>query len=116
MNKKIKVIELFNRINENKNIPEKIKYHDIEYKYDEDMQEYYACKEGRTTYFYKWAWLDTEVEILEDEKIDIQDIEELQIFSDSTVYNYNDVDRNRKVINDLVKAVKQLDKKINKED
>ena len=58
-----------------------------------------------------------DIEILEDEEeIDIQNIEELQTFSDSTVYDYNDIDRNRKVLNDLVKAVKQLDKKINKED
>lgn len=114
MNKKIKVIELFNRINENKNIPEKIKYHDIEYKYDEDMQEYYACKESRTTYFFynviehKWAWLDTEIEILEDEdeeKIDIQAIEDLGISSNNIPEK----------ISELIRAVKQLDKKINKE-
>lgn len=57
-----------------------------------------------------------DIEILEDEEeIDIQNIEELQTFSDSTVYDYNDIDRNRKVLNMLVKAVKKLDKKINKE-
>ena len=55
-------------------------------------------------------------DIEDEEEIDIQNIEELQTFSDSTVYDYNDIDRNRKVLNDLVKAVKQLDKKINKED
>lgn len=52
-----------------------------------------------------------DIEILEDkEEIDIQNIEELQTFSDSTVYDYNDIDRNRKVLNMLVKAVKKLDK------
>ena len=132
MNKKIKVIKLFNIINENKNIPKKIKYNDIEYTYDENMQEYYACKEGRTSYFFynvvqhKWAWLGTEVEILEDEEeIDIQELEDVNLFDNGQNFNdmpiiiksYDDNFTNiNNTINKLVQAVKQLDKKINKED
>ncbi len=115
MNKKIKVIELINRIHENKDVPKIIKYEDEKYQYKEDVQDY---KKVSNYYIYLFEtiikeekWLDVKVEILEDEEeIDIQNIEELQTFSDSTVYDYNDIDRNRKVLNMLVKAVKQLDK------
>lgn len=123
MNKKIKVIELFNIIAKGIDIPTKVEYRQKIYKFDSDIMDYVPQDEELRLSLliagydnFKGA-LNGEVEILEDEEeIDIQDIEELQIFSDSTVYDYNDVDRNRKVINDLVKAVKQLDKKINKED
>lgn len=117
MNKKIKVIELINKIYDDDNIPKKLKYQNIVYKYDTVIHEYTATKEHSILYLIsnclntRADWLDVEVEILEDEEeIDIQNIEELQTYSDSTVYNYNDIDRNRKVLNMLVKAVKKLDK------
>lgn len=129
MNKKIKVIELFKRINENKNIPKKIKYIDIEYTYDENMQEYYACKEGRTSYFFynvvqhKWAWLGTEVEILEDEEeIGISKLEKEKVLEENPAefrYDlryYYDKEKMGDKINEIIKKVNELDKKINKED
>lgn len=122
MNKKIKVIELLNRMNENENIPKKIKYNDIEYTYDENMQEYCACNEGRTIYFFynvvehKWAWLDTEVEILEDEeKIDIEKLD----LSAEAIYDQDSktiATENRFAINKIIDKLCKLDKKINKED
>lgn len=121
MNKKIKVIELLNIVASGKDIPKKIKVYLR--KDGEQMPDYYIFNdygyyENSKEESFVEDWLNNtmklneEVEILEDEEeIDIQNIEELQTFSDSTVYDYNDIDRNRKVINDLVKAVKQLDKK-----
>lgn len=120
MNKKIKVIELINKVYANLDVPEKVKYKDKKYKYNK-VTEDYESEDGEWLFpkmiksFGRWT--EKEVEILEDEEeINIEEIEELQIFGDSTVYDYNDIDRNRKVINELVKAVKQLNKEINKED
>lgn len=120
MNKKIKVIELLNIVASGKDIPKKIKVYLR--KDGEQIPDYYIfndhgfyenCKEE--SFVEDWLnntmKLNEEVEILEDEEeIDIQNIEELQTFSDSAVYDYNDIDRNRKVLNMLVKAVKKLDK------
>lgn len=110
MNKKIKVIELFNMI-ANGNIPKMIEYNCQRYQWYVD--EYRRLEDDRrlTDLWIIEQILNDEVEILEDEEeIDIQNIEELQTYSDSTVYDYNDIDRNRKVLNMLVKAVKKLDK------
>ena len=122
MNKKIKVIELLNRMNENENIPKKIKYNDIEYTYDENMQEYCACNEGRTIYFFynvvkhKWAWLGTEVEILEDEEeIDIKMFEQEWFEYYEGIISVVDVDLAVKM-NEIVDKLNKLDKKINKEE
>lgn len=57
-----------------------------------------------------------EVEIIEDEDINIQDIEELDKIMDyEDLSIYSIVDNNREKINDLIKAVKKLDKEINDE-
>ena len=137
MNKKIKVIELLNKIYENLDVPEKVKYDDKKYEYSIATQDYKSEDRGwlfqRIPTLYG-RWIEREVEILEDEEeIDIENIKELEIKSDglteyyeyenggatesgySRNYNLDDINK-RKIINQLIRAVKQLDKKINKED
>lgn len=117
MNKKIKVIELFDIIAKRIDIPAKVEYRQKIYEFDSEVMDYVSPDDSTCLSLIVigddnfGGSLNREVEILEDEEeIDIQNIEELQTFSDSTVYDYNDIDRNRKVLNMLVKAVKKLDK------
>ena len=111
MNKKIKVIDLINWIYQNMNVPQKIKYEDEVYIYEESTQDYYD-DEHHCYLFEKIVvsgekWLLNEVEILEDEEeIDIQAIEDLGISSNNIAEK----------ISELIRAVKQLDKKSNKEE
>ena len=141
MNKKIKVIELLNLLAENEiEKGTRIKYNGTIYIVDfPNLCGIYP--EGGTTraedsLFAKLdiCALDYYVEILEDEEeIDIQSIEETEIKNkDGAEYyeyynggytesgytkNYSLDDlQSKKIINQLIKAVKQLDKKIKKED
>ena len=58
-------------------------------------------------------WLNSEVEILDEEQeIDIQKIHELMMANSNNDYNEYSIGANRQIINNLVKAVKQLDNKI----
>lgn len=127
MNKKIKVIELLNRIHQNKDIPKKLKKNDYIFEYCEEEQDFYNEKHS-TFLFCDYAqshskWLDIEVEILEDEEeIDIKDLEDLplnykevsELSIDSTFIDFHN--NTRAEINKIIKYLKQLDKKINKED
>jgi len=120
MNKKIKVIELINKIYANLDVPKRLKKNDYIFEYCEEEQDFYDVK--KCTYLicgYAQShekWLDVEVEILEDEEeIDIQGIKEMEYLEDYEA-DKTDIRLNRDKINDLVKAVKQLEKKIDKED
>lgn len=48
-------------------------------------------------------------ELIEDE-VDIDNIEELDTYETVETYDWQDVDTNRETINELVQAVKQLNK------
>ena len=126
MNKKIKVIELLNIVAKGKDIPKKIK---VYFRKDgEQMPDYYIFNDHG---FYENSegesfvedWLNNtkklneEVGILEDEEeIDIEAIKEFPEFAIENAGLSRNERLMAKKINDLVKAVKQLDKKINKED
>ena len=142
MNKKIKVIELLNIVARGKDIPKKIKVYLR--KDGEQMPDYYIFNdygfyENSKEESFVEDWLNNtmklneEVEILEDEEeIDIQGIEEITYKSEpiklgttkrmcNNANDYMDaicisLDMCGMKINKLVEAVKQLDKKINKED
>lgn len=119
MNKTIKVIELLNKIANGEEIPNKIKYHDIVYTY-----KVLTIGKGYVNFEYEpcCSWfeneiadnkedLNQEVEIIEEpNEIDIQGIEELLTIED---YEFDKTDGrlNRDKINELVRAVKQLDRK-----
>ena len=51
-------------------------------------------------------------ELIEDNTIDIDNIEELDTYETVETYDWQDVDTNRMTINELVQAVKQLNKEI----
>lgn len=51
-------------------------------------------------------------ELIEDNTIDIDNIEELDTYKTVETYDWQDVDTNRMTINELVQAVKQLNKEI----
>lgn len=122
MNKKIKVIEILNKIYENLDVPKRVKLNTYTFEYCEEEQDFYD-KEHSTFLICDYAqshskWLEVEVEILEyEDEINIQDIDIIRDYrtSDDDLYNDN-FDDFKSTINDLVKAVKQLDKKINKEE
>ena len=121
MNKKIKVIELLNKIANNEKLPVKIMFNTVAWELMKDEKDYISTHtQERLLKDDNWILrhLNVEVEILEDEEeIDIQGIDIIRDYrtSDDDLYNDNFGDF-KSTINELVKAVKQLDKKINKED
>ena len=107
MNKTIKIIDLINKIANEEEVPENIKWRDKIWIYCKKEQDYI----NNNVYFFEGFnqirtkdFITDTVEIIEDEDINIQDIEELNELSDCE-------ERNLK-INDLIKAVKKLDKEI----
>ena len=61
-----------------------------------------------------YSWLDKDFEILseEDEEIDIDSIKNLAEFDEIADYDLKSVKANTNKINELIKAVKQLNNKI----
>lgn len=111
----MKIIDLLNKIASGEKAPQKIKYLDSVYELDER-----GCYSDDGDLFVAHIYIDlsnlnSEVELIEDE-IDIQDIEIIKEYrtSDNDLYNDNFEDF-RGTINDLVQAVKQLDKRTRKE-
>ena len=113
----MKVIDLFKKIENGENIPQKIKVYQEVFEWD-ILEHYYRRSNGDDllelcTIFNTGELLSMEVELIEDE-IDIDNIEELD--KNGTVINgkINDqrvIDIQNK-INELVQAVKQLNKEI----
>ena len=113
----MKVIDLLKKIENGENIPQKIKVYQEVFEWD-ILEHYYRRSNGDDllelcTIFNTGELLSMEVELIEDE-IDIDNIEELD--KNGTVINgkINDqrvIDIQNK-INELVQAVKQLNKEI----
>lgn len=124
MNKKIKIIELYERLAKQENMPGKIKYYN-------DI--YYLCIDALENVFYyetnkgfqlmininSVQALNREVEILEDEEI-----EEIKVDDNNYIVTDNGTNLKGRTIditfvnkiNEIIKKVNKLDKKINKED
>lgn len=121
MAKTIKVIDLLNKIANGEEVPEKIKYEDNIYTYFKKTEDYinYADEDewyGQTLLFAVMLnhkineILDAKVEIIEKQQdIDIQEIEEIEAPMNG---NAQIIDNRTYTINQLVQAVKQLDKNI----
>ena len=108
MNKKIKIIELLNKIANGEEMPKKIEYQGEIYEWDEEALKY-ADHTGYTLEIYtKKIDLHEEVEILED---NTEEIEELN--GSRFVLKPLDEEMINK-INELVKAVNQIRKEKNK--
>lgn len=83
MNKKIKIIDLVNRIESGEKVPEKIKYNQLEFKYDKGSGKYIRKNSSIITWFcierFTSDFLNKTVEILED---NTEEIEEKGNFED----------------------------------
>ena len=110
MNKKIKVIDLIDKKYHNLELPKHIRINKLEYFYNENRKTYDSEYGEQMSFDFTDNVLNMEVEILEDntEEIDIQDIEEIQFPDNTNLRDTRDL-----IINQLVKAVKKLDKDIN---
>ncbi len=124
MNKKIKVIELLNKIANNEKLPVKIMFNTVAWELMRDEKDYRSTHtQERLLNDDNWILrhLNVEVEILEDEEeIDIQELEDVNLFDNGQNFNdmpiiiksYDDNFTNiNNTINKLVQAVKRLDKK-----
>lgn len=109
----MKIINLLNKIYNEEEVPDKIKFNEVIFEYNKDRKEYmHKINDfhSETLLFkvmcchYINEIFETEVKLIEDE-IDIQEIEEV----DKERYIITDV---LKKINELVQAVKQLNKKL----
>jgi hypothetical protein len=125
----MKIIELLNKIANNEEVPKKIKYSNTIYEFKDDVfgTGYLYEDKGLRYWFSEEVLSDSteelnyEVEIIEDEEeIDIQSIEEVNHYNivsaikGKTEENIdNELKLNSLAINKLIKAVKQLDKKVN---
>ena len=121
MNKTIKIIELFNKMasfDEQKNLPEKIKYRNCIFRkiYGEGISPDYMNENSDCILEYVAVQADDlneKVEIIEEEnKMDIQSLEDCSIrYYQGFIKNLDYIEAK---INELLQAVKQLD--ITKED
>lgn len=115
MNKKIKIIDLVNRIESGEEIPEKIKYNQLEFKYDKGSGKYIRKNSSIITWFcierFTNDFLNKTVEILEDNTEEIEELEELKPVEDGLTYRY-EWSEIPKRINELVKAINQIRKEI----
>ncbi len=103
----MKVIDLLKKIENGENIPQKIKVYQEVFEWD-ILEHYYRRSNGDDllelcTIFNTVELLSMEVELIEDE-IDIDSIEELE-----GIVEYS---TERNIINQLVQAVKQINKKV----
>ena len=122
MNKKIKLIELLNKIANGEDIPTKIKCKGKDFyfnKYEKSIDYLYRVdKDGNGWLVVQDIALTDEVEILED---NTEEIEELKTDKNGFIKTNNGTWKGRKLdvafadkINELVKAVKKIRKDLNK--
>ena len=105
----MKVIDLLKKIENGKNVPKKIKVDQEIFEWD-ILERYYRRNNGDDllelcTIFNTGELLSLEVELIEDE-IDIDSIEELE--------GKVEYSTERNTINQLIQAVKQIDKRVKK--
>ena len=102
MNKKIKLIDLIDKIYHKNNIPKRIKYKYKIWLYD-NVEERYCLEDSFVTLSFETDRLNDEVEILEDNTEEIEELPD---------YNYS-IKGNRDKINELVKAINSIRKEKN---
>lgn len=115
MNKKIKVIELLNKISNGEEMPKEIKFDNEVFVYIDKWEQYVTKEEEipllRRICDYNYSGLNEEVEILED---NTEEIEELKYFTIGNAKSANQTEIIDK-INELVKAVKEIRKDLKDE-
>ena len=107
---KVKIIDILNRIAQEKNVPKKIKYYDVTYELQAERFDYvddklnYLFDNVLMRYGdYLFQHLNDEVEILDNETDEIKELPR----SDSYVTQIED---NKNKINELVRAVNKIQK------
>ena len=117
----MKIIDLLNKMANNEEVPKKIKVDNIIYIYENWEHFYYTDNEAREDLLVRGKdyrtnnFLNWNVELIEDE-IDIDSIEKLDkngTFINRKVNDQKIIDIQNK-INELVQAVKQIDKRVKK--
>lgn len=103
MNKKIKIIDLFNKKANNEKMPKKFKYKNYIFELD-DVNEYTIDKEKQVAFTeliqFNLNNLNDEIEILEDNTEEIEELPD---------YNYS-IKENRDKINEIIRYIKRKDK------
>lgn len=109
----MKVIDLINKQYNNEDMPKHIKINRLNYIYNNNRKTYESEYGEFMSFDFTNNVLNMQVELIEEQQdIDIQAIEEMRLIS-GPVSNF--IIDNRNKINDLIQAVKQLDKKIREE-
>lgn len=115
----MKIIDLLNKIANGEEVPEKIKVQGYIWTYEENFKQYKnedfrELVKALLGYYSEgscclslYGALNCEVELIEEQQdIDIQELKELTC---------EEGDYKTRTINEIIEAVKQLDRKINKE-
>ena len=110
----MKVIDLIIKQYNNEDMPKHIKINRLNYTYNNNRKTYESEYGEFMSFDFTNNVLNMQVELIENE-MDIDNIEELDTYETVETYDWQDVDTNRMTINELVQAVKQLDKKIREE-
>lgn len=118
MNKKIKIIDLIDKIYHKNNIPKKIQIGENTYSYDYDMGYYRRSDEefNLRVYLTEDLGLDVyedlvrEVEILEDNTEEIEEIKTEEVIDDDLVLRHPTNLELANKINELVKAINSIRK------
>jgi hypothetical protein len=112
MNKKIKVIELLNKIANGEDLPKRIKIQDYVFELSKDYEHYYYNEDVEITHLinHNFSNLNDEVEILEDNIEEIEEIPQYRI-DNCTDYNYCYL---AEKYNKLAKTVNQIRKDFKK--
>lgn len=106
MNKKIKIIELYNLIANEEKIPKKIKYRGEVYHHNVFKTHYYRDDNGS---LLSYVNLNDEAEILEDNTEEIEELDKDGTFEFNKIQHQAIIDIQNK-INELVKAVNAIRK------
>jgi hypothetical protein len=125
MSKTIKIIDLLNKIANGEEPPEKIRIAGHRYKYNKETKDYDSDIgfDNKDLFLHIGILkeLNTPIIIEEQDEIDIQELEDVNLFDNGQNFNdmpiiiesYDDNFTNiNNTINKLVRAVKQLDKNI----
>ena len=112
---KIKIIDLFNKIVNNDEVPKKIRYFGEIYEYSEEMKFYY--QNGFSMYrdfFTEGNCLNDEVEIIEEEKeIEKIDVTQVYLTSNFSECVLEDIVTLQIKFNELVDEINKLKKEKN---
>ena len=114
MNKKIKLIELLNKIVNGEDLPKRIKIQEYVFELSKDYEHYYYNEDVEITHLinHNFSNLNDEVEILEDNTEEIEELDEEWTYIEGQVektWSKSELELVNK-INELVKAVNKLRK------